>query len=91
LRSSQGIRLTTLRKCPEQLHALRLWDGLPVPSSLRRRLLRVWTHHEFLREQIAQLEAERCRLRATSEEASIEQVRQLMHLKGIGSMGHGCW
>jgi transposase len=51
LLSSQGIRLTTLSKFPEQLDALRLWDGLPVPSGLRRRLLRVWAHHEFLSEQ----------------------------------------
>jgi transposase len=41
LRSSQGVRLTSLSKCPEQLDALRLWDGAPIPSGLRRRLLRV--------------------------------------------------
>jgi transposase len=87
LLSSQGIRLTTLSKFPEQLDALRLWDGLPVPRGLRRRLLRVWAHHEFLSEQIAQLEAERRRLLETSEEASMEKVRQLMQLKGIGING----
>jgi transposase len=41
LLSRQGIRLTNLRKLPEQLDALRLWDGAPIPSGLRRRLLRV--------------------------------------------------
>jgi transposase len=49
----------------------------------------VWAHHEFLSEQIAQLEAERRRLLDTSEEASIEKVRQLMQLKGIGI--NGAW
>jgi len=37
LLSSQGIRLTNLRQFPEQLDALRLWDGSPIPDSLRRR------------------------------------------------------
>jgi transposase len=87
LLSSQGIRLTTLSKLPEQLDALRLWDGTPVPNGLRRRLHRVWAHHEFLSEQIAALEAERRRLLESSEAASIDKVRQLMQLKGIGING----
>src|SRR5438128_221442 len=40
-RSSQGLRVTSLTKWPEQLEALRLWDGSPVPPGLRRRVLRV--------------------------------------------------
>jgi transposase len=87
LLSSQGIRLTSLSKLPEQLETLRLWDGSPIPSGLRRRLLRVYAHHEFLSEQIAALEAERRALLQSSSEASIEQVRQLMQLKGIGING----
>src|SRR5256712_1648345 len=53
LLSSQGLRLTRLCKVPEQLEALRLWDGSPVPPGLRRRVLRVYAHHTFLSEQIA--------------------------------------
>jgi transposase len=87
LLSSQGIRLTSLSKFPEQLDALRLWDGSPIPSGLRRRLLRVYAHHEFLSQQIAALEAERRTLLQSSQEASIEKVRQLMQLKGIGING----
>jgi transposase len=89
LLSSQGIRLTSLSKFPEQLDALRLWDGSEIPSGLRRRLLRVWAHHQFLSEQIAAVEAERRALLHSSEDASIEKVRQLMHLKGIGI--NGAW
>ena len=89
LLSSQGIRLTSLSKFPEQLDALRLWDGSEIPSGLRRRLLRVWAHHQFLSEQIAALEAERRALLQSSEDASLEKVRQLMHLKGIGI--NGAW
>jgi transposase len=87
LLSSQGVRLTSLNKFPEQLEALRLWDGSPIPSGLRQRLLRVYTHHEFLSQQIAELEAERRALLQSSQDASIEQVRQLMQLKGIGING----
>jgi transposase len=87
LLSSQGIRLTSLSKLPEQLEALRLWDGSPLPSGLRRRVLRVWAHHEFLSQQIAELEAERRALLDSAQEARIEKVRQLMHLKGIGING----
>jgi transposase len=89
LLSSQGIRLTSLNKFPEQLAALRLWDGSEMPSGLRRRLLRVWAHHEFLSEQIAALEVERRAMLQSSEDASLEKVRQLMQLRGIGV--NGAW
>ena len=41
LLSSQGLRVTSLTKLPEQLEALRLWDGSSIPPGLRRRVLRV--------------------------------------------------
>jgi transposase len=41
LLSSQGLRVTSLTKLPEQLETIRLWDGSPVPPGLRRRVLRV--------------------------------------------------
>jgi transposase len=85
----QGVRLASLSKLPEQLEALRLWDGSPLPSGLRRRVLRVWAHHEFLSHQIAELEAERRAWLDSAQEASIEKVRQLLHLKGIGI--NGAW
>jgi transposase len=89
LLSSQGIRLASVHKWPEQLDALRLWDGSPVPSGLRRRVLRVYAHYEFLGQQIAALEADRRTLLRSSQEAHVEQVRQLMQLKGIGI--NGAW
>jgi transposase len=67
--SSQGIRLTSLRGFPDQPDALRLWDGSPIPSGLRRRLLRVYAHHELLSQQIAELETERRALLQTAREA----------------------
>jgi transposase len=86
---SQGIRLTSLSKFPEQLEALRRWDGSSIPSGLRRRLLRVYAHHQFLREQMAAVEAARRTLLQSTQDASRVQVRQRMQLKGIGI--NGAW
>jgi transposase len=87
LLSSQGLRVTSLAQLPEQLDAMRLWDGSPIPPGLRQRVLRVYAHHQFLSEQIAEVEAERRSLLQTSPDASIDKVRQLMMLKGIGING----
>jgi transposase len=87
LLSSQGIQVTSLTHLPEQLDALRLWDGSPIPPGLRQRVLRVYAHHQFLSEQIAEVEAERRALLKTSTDASIDKIRQLMLLKGIGING----
>ena len=89
LLSSQGLRVPSLAKLPEQLEALRLWDGSPVPPGLRRRVLRVYAHYTFLSEQIAAVEVERRTLLQTSADASIDKIRQLMQLKGIGI--NGAW
>jgi transposase len=59
LLSRQGLRVPSLAKLPEQLEALRLWDGAPRPPGLRRRVLRVYAQYTFLSEQIAEVEAER--------------------------------
>ena len=58
-------------------------------GSLRRRVLRVYAHHTFLSEQIAAVEAERRAQLQASTDARIDQVRQLMQLKGIGINGAG--
>jgi len=89
LLSTQGLQVTTLTKLPEQLEALRLWDGSPIPPSLRDRILRVYAHHTFLSQQIAEIEAERRGQLQTSSDASLDKIRQLMQLKGIGI--NGAW
>jgi transposase len=87
LLSSQGLRVRSLTNLPEQLGILRLWDGSPIPPGLRQRVLRVYAHHQFLSEQIAQVEAERRAQLQDSSDASIDKVCQLMLLKGIGING----
>ena len=49
----------------------------------------MYAHYTFLREQIVGLEAERRALLRSSQEANLEQVRQLMQRKGIGI--NGAW
>jgi transposase len=87
LLSSQGLQVTSLSKLPEQLDAMRLWDGSPLPPGLRQRVLRVYAHHTFLSEQIAAVDAQRRALLRTSQEVSLDKVRQWMLLKGIGING----
>jgi transposase len=89
LLSRQGIPVTSLTKLPEPLDALRLGDGSPMPPGLRQRVLRVYAHHPCLREQIAEVEAERRALLHASTDASIDKIRQFMLLKGMGS--NGAW
>jgi transposase len=59
LLSNQGIQMTSLTALPEQLDALRLWDGSPIPPGLRQRVLRVYAHYTFLSEQMVEVEAAR--------------------------------
>src|SRR4029434_2359457 len=70
LLSSQGLRVPSLTKWPEQLDALCLWDGSPMPLGLRRRRLRVYAQYTFLSEQIAAVEAGRRRQWPRSPEQS---------------------
>jgi transposase len=89
LLSSQGLRVVSLTKLPEQLDGLRLWDGSPIPPGLRRRVLRVYAHDTVLSAQIAEGEAERRAQLHASADTHIDKVRQLMLLKGIGI--NGAW
>jgi len=50
-------------------------------------VLRVYAHHQFLNQQIAEVEAERRAQLQNATDASIEKVRQLMMLKGMGING----
>jgi transposase len=49
----------------------------------------VYAHYTFLSAQIAAVEVERRTLLQTSADASIDKIRQLMQLKGIGI--NGAW
>lgn len=66
------------------LEEVRLWDGLGLCDQLRVRLRREWEHRAWLTDQIRAVETERRELLRTSTDPAMEQVRQLMELRGIG-------
>jgi transposase len=80
----QGVRLTVRGDFLERLEGVRLWDGSPVQPGLRSRLEREYAGWQFVDGQIQELEAERAELLRTSTDPSVEQVRQLLRLQGIG-------
>jgi len=84
LLSNVGVRLTLQGDVSAHLEQLRQWDGTPLPPALRARLERDWQQVCFLTEQIKTLEAHRRELLRTSEDPVMEQVRQLVSLRGIG-------
>jgi len=84
LLANHGLTLDLKKSVPAQLSALRQWDGSPLPPGLRSRLFREWERVQFYTDLIACLEAERRELLRQAEDAAIEKVLQLNHLKGIG-------
>jgi transposase len=84
LLAGQGVVVDVGAGFMEELGEIRLWDGSGLPGRLRKRLERECQRMELLKEQIRELEKEREEVLRTSQEASVEQVRRLLQLKGIG-------
>lgn len=85
LLASQGLRGRPRRQDFLQwLDRARLWDGSSLPMGLRSRIDVESKRLEFVRSQIRELEQERKQLLEHSEVASIEKVRRLMQLRGVG-------
>jgi transposase len=84
LLASQGLNLPIYVDFLDTLEAARLWDGSQLPPGLRARVEREYTNLRYVEQQIKELEAERGELIETSDDASVEKVRQLMKLRAIG-------
>jgi len=80
----QGVRIPVKADFLERLESIRLWNGSPLPAGLRSRLEREYAGLQFVAQQIKELEAERKELIRTSTDPSVEKVRQLLRLRGIG-------
>jgi transposase len=80
----QGVSVPVKANFPDLLESIRLWDGSQLPEALCMRLQREYQRWLFVNQQIDQLIAHRKELLKTSQLPSVEQVRQLMRLKGIG-------
>jgi len=80
----QGVRMPVGADFLERLDKVRLWDGSALPKGLRSRLEREYACLQFVNQQIKDLETERTEAIRTSDDPSVEKVRQLMRLGGIG-------
>jgi transposase len=81
---NQGISVSVKPDFVDRLEAIRLWDGSRLPAALVMRLQREHQRWLVVNRQIDQLTDHRKALLKTSQQPSVEQVRQLMRLKGIG-------
>jgi transposase len=81
---SQGISMPVNTGFLERLKAVRLWDGGELSEGLHTRLEREYQRIQMVNQQIRQLDVQREELLRSSECSSVEQVRQLMRLRGIG-------
>ena len=84
LLASQGVVLEIGPEFMEALDEIRLWDGSGLPGRLRKRLEREYERMRLLKQPIGDLEKEREEVLCSSQEAAVEQIRQLLRLKGIG-------
>lgn len=82
--STHGIRMKVNRDFPEQLEAVRKWDGTTIPKHLQARLKREYERIMLVNQQIQKIEEERQELLQRSDLENINQVRYLMKLRGIG-------
>jgi transposase len=84
LLAGQGVRMPVQGDFLERLETVRLWDGSPLLFGLRSRLEREYACWQFVDQQIKELETERREMIRTAADPSVEQVRQLLLLRGLG-------
>ena len=85
LLANQGLTLDLKQAVPAQLAALRQWDGSALPVGLKARLAREWERVTFCTVLIERLEAERRELLREGDDPTLEKIRQLNLLRGIGT------
>ena len=81
---SQGVRLEIKKDFPEQVSAAKLWEGSPLPSGMKARVLREFARIQLVNQHIKVLEAEQRRIIRTAADPQTEMIRQLLTLRGIG-------
>ncbi len=84
LLTSQGVRIQLSSHFLEELDRERTWDDRPLPRGLVARVQSAYAQFEFLSRQILDLEKERRAALREGEGPLLDQVRQLLQLRGIG-------
>ena len=80
----QGIRMRVKKNFLEEIERVRKWDGSALPERLKPRLQREYQRLQLVQKHIKELERERVEALRYSEEESVETVRNLLRLNGIG-------
>jgi len=81
-----GIRLTSLRAVPDQLPHLTQWDGTPLPPGVSERIQLIWTRLTLIQAQRTALVRARRALLETATDPTIQTVRRLLQLRGVGEV-----
>lgn len=81
---SQGVRAQIGPEFLQELDQEKTWDDRPLPVGLVDRVRSAYAHLEFLTGQIRDLEKARRVALREGEGPLLDQVRQLMQLRGIG-------
>ncbi len=84
LLASQGVQMAVKTNFLTQLETVRLWDGSRLGDGLQDRLEREYQRYQLAQEQIRQIDQIRREAIRSGDTPALEQVRQLMRLKGIG-------
>ena len=85
-----GLSIVIDARFVDQLDRLRQWDGSAIPPGLRKCLVREFERRQLVSRQISALELERRQQIRDQNDPQMEQVRQLLRLRGIGSNSSRC-
>ena len=81
-----GARLPSLKYLEHQLPGLRQWNGQPLAVELQGRLTRLVHRLALIERQLQEMHDERYRLIRQEQTPAVKEVRQLLGLKGIGTI-----
>ena len=84
LLKGQGVDLKPGKEFLKKLEGVRLWDGSKLGTELIARIRREYERLQLVEMQIKELERERVEAIRHSSRPEVEQVRNLLHLNGIG-------
>jgi transposase len=92
LLASQGLVAPRIdRRLPDWLATVKLWDGSALPSGIRTRIEREFDRWRFTHEQVLTLEKERRDRTNDETDRSLDKVRALFAVKGIGLGASWAW
>jgi transposase len=84
LLANLGLDIVVDEHLPKRLEELRQWDGKPVPTELRARILREFERWELVDRQARDRENAQRRAIRRDDNPEVEKIRLLLDLKAIG-------